>query len=225
MEKNEKYREIFLTSHELFLSQGYEAATIRQISDLAGVSLGLTNHFFQSKQILAGRILDMLSVYSTYHCDRNQPDTDPLLRSVLRTRVTVLYLLRGRYSRFYLESLKHDIRFPMLHEKPDPSLAELARIHGFPVDEDLFLFYGTYMPWTCEKTLILGKEKGLFSTIHHDEIPDYIAISRFEHFLDSRLLEQALSRSRQAAQTVLSRMPSVVPDEFLLQYLEPPEED
>ncbi len=97
MEKNEKYREIFLTSHELFLSQGYEAATIRQISDLAGVSLGLTNHFFQSKQILAGRILDMLSVYSTYHCDRNQPDTDPLLRSVLRTRVTVLYLLRGRY--------------------------------------------------------------------------------------------------------------------------------
>ena len=222
MEKNEKYREIFLTSHELFLSHGYESATIRQISDLAGVSLGLTNHFFQSKQTLAGQILDMLSVYATYHCDRNCPGADPLFHSVLCTRVRTLYLLGGRYRRFYLEALKHDLLFPMLHEKTDPALGKLAEIHGFPPDEDLFLFYGTYTPYGCEKTLVLGRENSLFSTISREEIPDYIAISRFEHFIDGRLLEQALSRSRQTAGTVLSRMPSVVPREFLIQYLENP---
>ena len=75
------------------------------------------------------------------------------------------------------------------------------------------------MPYHYEKTLILGKESGLFSSILPEEIPDYITIGVFEHFLEHAILSEALLEARQAADTVLSRMPSKVPDDFLLNYL------
>lgn len=220
MGKNEKYREIFLTSHRLFLSQGYDSATIHQISEAAGVSLGLTNHFFYSKQYLAGQVLHMVSSYTASRCKKLHPSQDSLLRTVLHTRVSTLYLLGGSYRRFYVESLRQDVMLHSPEEGPDRSLARLAKIYGFPADDDLFLLYGTYVPAGYEKSLILGKERSLFPTIAWDEIPDYITISSLEHFLDSRVLAQALSKARQAAGDILKTMPSVVPDSFVSQYLD-----
>lgn len=219
MEKNEKYRDIFLASHGLFLSQGYEATTIRQISDRANVSLGLTNHFFHSKQELAGLVLDMLFTYSEYQCRIHSSCSDPLFHTALTTRVSTLYLTRGRYHRFYLDSLKYDILFHKLEKSTGSSLYRLAEIYHFPVDHDLFLLYDKYVPYNYEKTLILNKENGLFSTISYDEIPDYIIISKFEHFLDGQILNQALLKARKAADGILSRIPEVVPDDFLLDFL------
>lgn len=219
MEKNEKYRDIFLASHALFLSQGYEATTIRQISDRANVSLGLTNHFFHSKQELAGLILDMLFSYTEYHCRIHYGGLDPLLKTVLSARVNTLYLTGGKYRRFYLDSLKHDIVFDRLESRPDPSLYQLAETYHFPVDHDLFLLYGKYVPYNYEKTLILNKEKGMFPTISYDEIPDYIMISKFEHFLDGEILNETLLKAHKAADTILVRIPAVVPEDFLLDFL------
>lgn len=220
MEKNEKYRHIFLASHALFLSQGYEAATIRRISDQAGVSLGLTNHFFHSKQELAGLVLDMLFAYGEYQCRIHYSGSDPLLSAALSVRVNTLYLTRGMYHRFYVDCLKHDIFFHRLEKTSDTCLYQLAETCHFPVDHDLFLLYGRYVPYNCEKTLILNKEKGMFSTISYDEIPDYIMISKFEHFLDGQVLNQALQKARQEAEGILNRMPDVVPETFLLDFLD-----
>lgn len=219
MEKNEKYRDIFLASHALFLSQGYETTTIRQISDRANVSLGLTNHFFHSKQELAGLVLDMLFAYSEYQCRIHYSCSDPLLHTTLTTRVNTLYLTRGKYHQFYLDSLKYDIFFHKLEKSPNTSLYQLAETYHFPVDHDLFLLYGKYVPYNYEKTLILNKENGLFPTISYDEIPDYIIISKFEHFLDGQVLNQALLKAHKAADGILSRIPEVVPEDFLLDFL------
>lgn len=49
---------------------------------------------------------------------------------------------------------------------------------------DLFLYYGKYMSYNCEKALMLCKEEGLFKNIRDEEIPDYILRSKFEHFID-----------------------------------------
>ena len=60
----------------------------------------------------------------------------------------------------------------------------------------------------------------MFSTISYDEIPDYIMISKFEHFLDGQVLNQALQKARQKAEGILNRMPDVVPETFLLDFLD-----
>ncbi|MBS6646569.1 MAG: helix-turn-helix transcriptional regulator [Clostridiaceae bacterium] len=218
--KNEKYQDIFQTSHRLFLQQGYENTTIRQISDHASVSLGLINHCFHSKQELAGLMLDMLFSYSNRCCDNfYSSQEDPLLHTSLCTRVNTLYLLRGQYHRFYLDCLKYDIFFQKLEKRPNTSLYQLAAIHNFPVDDDLFLLYGKYVPYNFEKTLILNKESGLFPSIRYDEIPDYIIISKFEHFLDRKVLDDTLSKAHTIAGNVLDSMPDIVPDSFVLDFI------
>ncbi len=219
MKTNDKYTDIFLASHKLFLSQGYEATTIRQISDKAGVSLGLTNHFFHSKQELAGLMLDMLFAFTARCCGRQDTGPDLLAHGMVCSRVGILYLAQGKYRRFYTECLRHDIYFSRLEENPDRSLYELAQTYKFPVDDDLFLFYGTYVPYNCEKTLVLSKEKSMFPTISQEDIPDYIAISKFEHFLETDILNTALDNAHNVARAVLSRMPAVVPDRFLMEFL------
>lgn len=220
MERNERYADIFKASHQLFLTAGYEAATIRQISDQAGVSLGLTNHFFKSKQNLAGLVLDMVSAFCGRYCERHPEYSQPLFGSALRTRVVTLYLMKSRYRRFYAEALKDDVPFHRLAGEADRSLYQLAALYGFPVDDDLFLLYGNYVPYHCQKTLILGKERGMFATISWEEIPDYILISKLEHFLDSRLLRQTLDRTRSEAEQILASIPGRVPDHVLLDFLD-----
>ncbi len=218
--KNEKYQDIFQTSHRLFLRQGYENTTIRQISEQASVSLGLVNHFFHSKQELAGLILDMLFSYSSHCCDKFYPNhEDPLLHTSLCTRVNTLYLLSGKYHRLYVDSLKYDIFFQKLEKRPNTSLYQLAETHNFPVNDDLFLLYGKYVPYNFEKTLILNKESGLFTSIRYDEIPDYIIISKFERFLDRTILDDALAKARVIADKVLESMPDTVPDSFVLDFI------
>lgn len=215
MEKNDKYKDIFRISHQLFVTQGYEATTIRQISEQAGVSLGLTNHFFRSKESLACLLLNMIGSYVSLFCSVSHPCQDPLHRAVLALRVRILFLMENSYRRFYLDALKCDVLFPHLEKNASRILFQLASLYHFPQDEDLFLLYGTYAPYHCEKTLILGKEAGLFPSIPLKDVPDYISVSSFEHFVAQDLLEQALLNARQAADSVLGRMPSQIPEDFL----------
>lgn len=222
MEKNDKYKDIFRISHQLFLTQGYDATTIRQVSDQAGVSLGLTNHFYHSKEALACQILAMVSAYSSLFCSVSHPCPDPLHRHVLASRIRILFLMKSSYQRFYLDTLKQDILFSKLEKTPSRIFYQLADLYHFPADDDLFLLYGTFTPYNYEKTLILGRESGLFSTIALEDIPDYITISSFEHFVAQDILNQALQNARQATDTVLNRMPPKIPDDFVLNYLKDP---
>ena len=221
MNSNEKYQEIFVASHDLFLSQGYEDTTIRQISIRAGVSLGLTNHFFQSKQKLAELTLHMLTSYVVAWCQKNSPIAqDPLLNTSVCTRVVNRFLTRGAYRRFYLDCLKYDIFFHSLQKSPNRSIYQLAEQYHFPVNDDLFLLYGQYIPYNYEKTLVLQKQAGLFPTIAYEDIPDYIIISKFEHFLSMDILEKCLTETRSIAAELLEQIEEPVPRTFILEYLE-----
>lgn len=221
MTKHERFQEIFLASHDLFLQQGYEITTIRQISEKASVSLGLTNHFFQSKIALAGSVLEMLFQYTRCYCDTHCPQCtrEPLLYTSVCTRVNTLFLSQGKYGKFYLDCLKYDIFFQTIERSPNSSLYSLAEKYGFPVDDDLFTLYGKYVPYNYEKTLILNKQAGLFPSIRYDDIPDYIINSKFEHFLDHEILKETLARARAFADSLLDHMEEPVPRSFILDYL------
>ena len=221
MNSKEKYQEIFLASHSLFLSQGFEETTIRQISIKAGVSLGLTNHFFHSKQILARLFLNMLVQYVMDFCHRHSDIADdPLLNTSVCTRVINLFLTRGHYRQFYLDCLKHDIFFQNLQKSPNRSIYQLAEQYHFPVDDDLFLLYGQYIPYNMEKTLVLKKQQGLFPTISEEDIPDFIITSKFEHFLDMQILHDCLLQARKIAAELLEKIEEPVPENYVLRYLE-----
>ena len=46
----------------VFFSAGYERATIRAVASAAGVDAGLVMHYFESKQELFRRVIDVASV-------------------------------------------------------------------------------------------------------------------------------------------------------------------
>ncbi len=220
--RDNKYSDIFLAAHALFIRQGYEATTMREIASKAGVSLGMPNHLFGSKQALAGKTLAMLFAYTKQKCDPMLPEQKlkPLLATALNTRVNTLYFLNSGYRQFYIDCLKADIFFELINRSSNYSLGQLALIYHFPVNEDLFTLYGKYVPYQCEKTLVLHKEEGQFQSIGYDEIPDYILRSKFDHFLDTALLEPALKEAHSLSEKVLLTLSDPVPEDFIRTFLE-----
>lgn len=96
----------------------------------------------------------------------------------------------------------------------------MAEKYQFPVDDDLFLLYGQYVPYNFEKTLVLQKQQGLFPTILDKDIPDYIIISKFEHFLPMDVIHECLQQARLISSGLLEQIEEPVPHDFILRYLE-----
>lgn len=117
----------------------------------SNVSLGLVNHFYKSKNDLGSLILNMIFNYSISICQMNLDFKDSLLDTIVMTRVNQTYLANSIYKQIYLECLKNDIYFQELIQIPNASLYNLAKDYHFEVSEDLFLYYGKYMPYNCEK--------------------------------------------------------------------------
>ena len=216
MKDTGKQSDIFRAAHQLFMLHGYDETTIRDISRMAGVSMGLPNHFFGSKWELAAAVLFMVTRYAGEHSLKYfSLENEPLLWTSLDTRLVNAYLLRGPYRAFYRDCLTHDVFFRTLNQVPNVTIYALAAERDIPVDDDIFLLYGKYVPYSVEKTLVLNKERGLFPTIPYDDIPDYIIRSKLEHFVEKPVLDTALRRARALAEEILPTLPMVVPDEVV----------
>ena len=81
---------------------------------------------------------------------------------------------------------------------------------------DLFLYYGKYMSYNCEKALVLCKEEGLFKNIRDEEIPNYILRSKFEHFIDHDWLEEKLKEGKSLSKQILDKMPDQIPENYVV---------
>ena len=204
----------------LFRQYGYKKTGIRQIADASGVSLGLVNHYFISKRLLAQQALSLLLSYVTQqvknHIDIKQ---DPVLFDATATRVQLHYLLSGEFRQFYLDALEEGIYFDSMMAYPDEILVNLSKEYDFSDSDDYILLYNRFLPCDLEKILVLGKENGQFPTISYDEIPFLICRTAKEQFVPIERILQADQASRPLAKAVGKALPATPSEEFIQAYI------
>lgn len=214
--KSEAAQEIFSVSLSLFAQNGYTGTSIRQIAAEAGISVGLTHHYFGNKERLGRLALVVLSENVAEAVDaRVTFDEDPILNDLILTRCNLRYMLNGPYRRFYLDSLREDLFFNALLNNEARLLNELQRRYGFESTPDLNLLYNKYIPYNVEKTIVLKKEEGLFPTIDYEEIPWHICSASMGKFIPESLLLEKDAISRRISEEVQQQIPSEPSDALI----------
>lgn len=219
MNKQQKSERIIHEAFKLFSEQGFIETSMRQISQHAGISLGLINHYFGSKRRLGFLIIELLVLYAqTYVSKHLDVDEDPVLYDATLVRVTYTFVTSPPYKRFFLDCLEEDIFFDFLARRPNMLIRKETEKFGLLISDDILMLYGKFVPYYFEKTLSLNKEKGLFPSIGYDEIPEYIFLSGVERFLPKDALDKAMKESRKIAKVILAEMPSHISDEEVCEY-------
>ncbi len=215
--KKTKEGVILSVSNRLFLQDGYQVTTMRKIAQEAGVSLGLATYFFKSKQHIAVRIL------RTYLSDlrsRVGAEVDivqePLLHSATMVRICNVFFMSPDYKAFFLDCLRYDIYMESMQQMGTSSYESIMSKYHITENPDLILLSDNYIPPSIERVLILEKEKGNFSGIRFEEIPEIVfsaSVARYNDREEIRgEIQKAITQSRVIVPKILSEMPE--PEEY-----------
>ncbi len=210
---------ILKSSLELFRSNGYQTTSIRQIADRGGISLGMVNHYFGSKEFLGAQVLSLLDSYTAnalFH--RLSFDQDPILFDLATVRVLFNYTMERGYREFYLDSLRYDFFFNYLSSRPTILIDALKERYHFETTRDDILLYSRYLPYMMEKTLILKKEEGIFPTIPYDEVPYRICLTAMSHFIPEEDIRSRDGESRQIAGEICAALEDFPPDNLIREF-------
>ena len=205
---------------EQFSQCGYRKTGIRGVADVAGVSLGLVNHYFGSKKMLGQQALLLLMEYLTEQVKRHvDVSQQPILFDLTATRIQIRYLLSGQFRQFYLDCMEEGILSDSMIAYPDEVLMNLKEKYSFSDSNDYILLYSRYLPSYLEKILVLGKENGQFASIDYDDVPFIICRAAKERFFPIEKIEEADKDSRQLEPLILANIPSEPDPEFVQRYL------
>lgn len=202
----------------LFQENGFTATSIRQIANRADMSLGLINHYFGSKELLGARCLQLIDSYVTQRVDDFADfSREPILYDLVMVRTLFSYIQR-EYRQFYLDSLEHDLFFKYLSSRPPTLIYELQKHYPIETDEDSIILFSRYMPYMLEKTLMLKKAQGLFSSISYDQVPLLVCSSAMGHFIPEADVRAQDEEAIRLSQTASNGLRDTVPDEFTEEY-------
>lgn len=218
---------IMLAALELFSKNGYVRTGVRQIADECGISLGLVNHYYTSKRLLAQEALALIQEYLSRaawaHAD---VETSPLLFDAILTRLQMQYFLQGPLKQFYLDALQDGIFFDTVAQWPYRALVRLRRLYPapggsipLPDNDDYMLLFNRYLPCDLEKILVLQKEAGNLSSIPYDDIPYLICRTALERFVPVEEIMQADQASREITPGILAALLPTPPEDFVLAYI------
>ncbi len=140
----------------LFLTQGYEKTSMRQIAAEAGVSLGLVTYYFNVKKEIAFALLKhQLGVFAHYAKKYLQMDEDPVLFSAVLVKLTCRVLASPKFYNFFMDMLKSDIYQEVVIDSGIEIFEAINNKYQLELDEDYMKLYGNYIPVGVERTLML----------------------------------------------------------------------
>lgn len=221
MNKREQSIHTILTSAvDLFRHSGYQSTSIRQIAERAGVSLGMVNHYFGSKECLGAQVLTLLGDYvasSLPHYISFR--ADPILYDLTSVRTLYNYMMTRGYRSFYLDSLRYDFFFNYLSARPTVLIDALKERYNFEASRDDILLYSKYLPYMMEKTLILKKEEGIFPTIPYEEVPYLICQTAMSHFIPEADIRARDGEGQRLADKIERTLQDVPPDDLIVDFV------
>lgn len=207
---------ILMAAIDLFRKNGYQATSVRQIAEKAGVSLGMVNHYFGSKEYLGAQVLSLLDVYAAGSLpQRLSFENDPILYDLVSVRVLFNYITEHGYNDFYLDSLRFDFFFNYLSSRPTVLVEKLKALYEFEASADDILLYSRYLPYMMEKTLLLKKEDGIFPSIPYEEVPYLICQTAMNHFIPEADIRARDEESKRIANEICSTLQDY-PDEEMV---------
>ncbi len=212
---------IMQAAMKLFREKGFHATSIREIATASGVSLGLVNHYFGSKEFLGTQCLSVLSDYCMQHLNERVPlETQTILNDLVGTRLLFCYLYTSGYAHFYRDSLENDFFFKYLSDKPTVLIDLLRKDYHIEATDDEVQLYARYLPYMMEKTLVLKKDAGLFKSIDYNDIPYLIVQTATSHFIPLEDVAKHREESMRIADELLDELSNDVPDGFLEQFVD-----
>ena len=183
MKKSDKAQLILQTAERLFLTNGYNNTSMRELSAASGVGLGLITYHYKSKAELAKACIRAhFRVIDSMVGEAVSFDEDVLLYHATYLRFANWYFLRPQIREFYYECLEGGIYGEYIFETVPRTMREINRKYSAGYSDDYILLYGNYVPADLERTLILQKRNGLFPQISEEDIPTIVfetAVSRF----------------------------------------------
>lgn len=214
-----KYK-IMSTALKLFRQNGYERTSIRQIVDEADISLGMVNHYFTSKRLLAMEVFSMIQKFianATYpHVDI---EANPILFDAVINRVQSYFLQNGEFKQFYLDILKEGIFSDRMMQYPEQMFFRLQEKYAFSEKEDYVLLFNRYLPADIEKIIVLQKEAGEFPNISYDEIPSLVFRAALERYISAEEIDEADMNSRPIAKKIIEQLPPYPSEKFIQSYV------
>lgn len=197
MKKADKSLFIMETAEQLFLTQGYNNTSLRELSDKCQIALGLITYHFGSKAGLAKAILKKHFEYIEQQIDSVvSVSENALLYRATYLRFSNWYFLQPCRRELYIEFQQEGIYTSYLYETGLRTLHKLVRTYGSTMSDDYLLLYGNYMPADLERTIILQKQQGLFKEISEDEIPTIVFVNSSSPFnIDKELVQQTVDKS------------------------------
>ena len=212
--------DILTAAYALFRENGFQATSVRQIAEAAGVSLGMINHYFGSKEYLGAQVLSLLNSYLLAELPKHLVfEDDPILYDIVSVRLMFRFLFERGYKQFYLDSLKEDFFFKHLSSHPAVLINILKKKYSFDANEDEILLYSRYMPYMMEKTVILKKEEGFFPSIDYDDVPYLICHTAMSHFIPVQEIKARDAASKLITKVILGSLEDVPPHEMIVDFV------
>ena len=207
-EKEDKKKEILDVAEELFLSEGYENASMRKIAQRAGISIGLVAYHYKSKRELAlvvvGTIFQKLVLLAKQAVSQKE---DPLLYSAVLIRLDNAFFAQKKYSLFYQDILKEDILTDVIIETGNETSFYIRDKYCPMISDEKTEQIGWYMNYisaSMERTLTLyGKKHAMIQ----GDVAEFIAKSalsmwRFENA--SEEITRAVHESKAIVQKIMA---------------------
>ncbi|MEA5136687.1 MAG: TetR/AcrR family transcriptional regulator [Candidatus Fimivivens sp.] len=208
---------ILFHSNRLFIENGYDNTTMRQVAQEAQVSLGLATYHFQSKRRLAvmviGRYLEYLKGVVMQLVDAK---SQPMVSSAAMVRLAIEFFLSHPCKQFYLDCLERDIYTEAIQAQGNQSMKGIMTMYQFGVSEEMMALFDNYVPPAVEKILILEKEKGNFPNTTYDEVPEIVFSVSVDRFLGRDVIRQAVQDGKQVAQEALVAIPKNITSTLFL---------
>lgn len=193
---------------KLFKENGYKNTNMRQIADKAGVSLGMINHYFGSKNTLGAYSIALLAEHVSMRLDEIiNFDTCPITYDLALTRAVNIFMLNGCFRKFYIDSLHEDLFFDYVTATPMRLITALKKKYQFTTNNDTILLYSKYIPYSIEKTLVLKKEEGKFTSIPYEDIPWHICVASMGNFIAIEEIEKNKDYAIQISDQIMKTIP------------------
>lgn len=219
-QRNKGMTNILAAALALFQENGYTGTNMRQIADKAGVSLGMINHYFHSKNNLGAECVALLAEHVSKRLDELISfESNPITYDLALTRAINQFMLNGCFRKFYIDTLQEDLFFNYLTSKPMQLIAALEKKYNFTTNIDTALLYSKYLPYSIEKTLVLKKEEGEFTSISYDDIPWHICVAAMGRFVDIKELEKHQDYAKELSDTVIQSIPSIPSKQQIKQFI------
>ena len=198
----------------LFLTQGYDNTTVRQIAKEAGVSLGLVTHHFSEKREMAIALLSyQFSVFKSYIHKYVSLEEDPILYSAVLVKLNWTVLSSPKFYEFYIDVLKNDIYLDVIIGSGIETYDMINRKYNLGLDYDYMMLYGNYTSVSAERTLTLyAKDYTL-----KESIPDLVFKTYMFYFLSKMdLLNNYCRKSDDIVKQILKENPQLFDLGYLL---------